>query len=97
MKKSISTILLLSLIFSITAPSVSLIDEEMEQWTIEIENEEERNEQQIELEDCMDEYWTNTDHFKSAFILKTHSSLVSQINWNEFREALTSPPPESRV
>jgi len=69
----------------------------MEEWTIEIENGEERSEQEIALEDCMDQYWTNTDHFISALTSKKHSLFRSQINWNEFRETLTSPPPERKV
>ena len=94
MTKIVSIFLLLSLVCSISASALPHLLSDMEQWTIEMEIEEEKNENKIELEDDVDEYWTNSVQFNSQKALNISLEIFTPHEWTEFEDRLVSPPPE---
>lgn len=94
MTKIVSFLLLLSLTCSLSANSLPFIIEDMGGWTIEMEMEEEKSETKIELDDDLDEYWTNELSYKlrNDHLLNERAFKIQE--WTEIKEKLNSPPPE---
>jgi len=93
MTRFIAFLLLFSIGTSLCASTLPHVFNNMGEWTMEME-EEEKGEEQKELDDDQDEYWTNCSLIGLESKKHVKTELTIPFQWLDHRIKLISPPPE---